>query len=1275
MLHRLIFPVLSALIALFPVLANAQLCQTDVDLNTWTQEGDPATGNWVVNAAGTAVLQTVNVVNFGAKPTFFISPDTFHNVRIEGTLRVYPGLDDDWIGFVFGYQDPVGNTDDYDFWLFDWKKTAQPYLTLNAQEGMALSHFQGTVPPANLWNYVWGHQTDANFEVVDTDYGPGRGWQFNVDYDFTLVYTSTRTTIMIGADTIFDIAGCFERGRFGFYNFSQSDVLYSNFSYSLETNFEALASDVCTGVAAPFQFTDTCFGNANTTANLASWLWDFGDGNTSTALNPSHVYSTFGPKTVRLLVEDVNGCRDTVIQEILVHPAPHPLAAPQDTTICPGDSVLLIPLDTFPITPVSLVWSPGNVPTGLLLVNPTTTSTYTVTATNLCGVSTMSTTVTVVPPIDLTANTADATCADAADGTIQVLPTGGAGGYNFVWTPLLANTATPVGLDTGTYALTLTDAIGCSLDTAFSIAEPLPLTGSLLALTDVDCNGASTGSVTLAAAGGTAAYSFASDGVNFAATPTLQNLSAGPYTFTIQDANGCTFTVNDTIDEPAALLLAVDTQVNPTCSGTANGSVTLAASGGTGTYEFSQNGINFSPNPTFGSLANGNYTFTVRDASGCLSTVSTLVSEPNPLVGTLVSVLDPECAGAADGLISLAASGGTPGYLYSIDGLTFGPSPDFLNLSAGTYSLSVQDQSGCTLVLDTTLTDPPVLTAFLDSVAAIRCFGETNGYIQLGASGGFGLYNFSIDGLAFFESDSFPGLGVGTYELIVRDANGCADTVSTAITEPAELTAVAAVTAPITCTGSGDGALVVAGTGGTGAYTYAWDPVIAQTPNVAGLNGGNYTAVVTDANGCQATASVVLTEPAQLVMVLDSLAAIRCAGENNGYAAFSASGGVGAFTYTWDSGAGPNSPVNAALTPGAHVLTVTDANGCVLTTEPIVINEPLPLALALSQTDASCFNLSDGTALATITGGTEPYDALWQGIPTGTATGLSVGQLPAGTYTVQIADANGCLIEGAVSVAAPPPLLLELADVTDGFCDLANGDALVSASGGNPDYTYTWNTLPPQEGPQATNLPEGTFTVSVTDNLGCTESLDIPVGNAGTPTAAFSTTVGEGDTLLLENALLEFQNESEGAIAWFWDFGTGTAFSNEANPRFSYSDPGTFTIVLTAVDPNNACPDVDSLTFTVIERGKVFMANAFSPNGDGHNDSFFFNGHGITEFECLIFNRWGVEVARLTNFDQGWDGRSNNQTAVPEGVYVYVMKARLNTGERIERGGSITLIR
>ena len=231
-------------------------CSSIIDLNTWTQEGPLASGSWNVNAAGTQLTQNIN-----GWPTFFVSPQDFINVRITGTIRVNTTGDDDLVGFVFGWQ-PIGNTGPnyaVNSLLFDWKQGNQTWNGNVAIEGYHLSQFDNYVTPLNTvagtGTSFWGHVTQPNYTLLASQTGGTQGWADNTNYDFTLLYLSDRTVVEIDGDTIFDITGCFQPGRFGFYNFSQSAVIYSNFAYELIPDFNPVTSDVCLTDSAEFQFT------------------------------------------------------------------------------------------------------------------------------------------------------------------------------------------------------------------------------------------------------------------------------------------------------------------------------------------------------------------------------------------------------------------------------------------------------------------------------------------------------------------------------------------------------------------------------------------------------------------------------------------------------------------------------------------------------------------------------------------------------------------------------------------------------------------------------------------------------------------------------------------------------------------------------------------------------------------------------------------------------------------------------------------------------------
>ncbi|MCF8257068.1 MAG: PKD domain-containing protein [Flavobacteriales bacterium] len=305
---------------------SVPVCLTDVDFNTWQQAGAPANGNWVVQLAGAQVRQTIN-----GNPTFFLTPVDYINVRLKGRMRTTNG-DDDFIGVVFGHKLPLGNSTFYDTYLFDWKQVNQNSNGFLGQEGFALNRIVGNIPntAAALGPTFWGHTNTAEFTVLATDYGPGKGYVRNQFHDIEVLYTTTRAVIIVDSDTIFDIPGCYEPGRFGFYNYSQPDVYYSDFTYELFTNFNLESQRVCTGDSARMVFYEPC-GAFNILSQFDELQWDFGDGTglvvnglTSSNANPAHLYQNAGNYTVRLIALDALGCRDTVYRDIQILPLPQP---------------------------------------------------------------------------------------------------------------------------------------------------------------------------------------------------------------------------------------------------------------------------------------------------------------------------------------------------------------------------------------------------------------------------------------------------------------------------------------------------------------------------------------------------------------------------------------------------------------------------------------------------------------------------------------------------------------------------------------------------------------------------------------------------------------------------------------------------------------------------------------------------------------------------------------------------------------------------------------
>ncbi len=310
------------LLLLTQIQAFAQ-CSSIIDLNGWAEQGPPANGTWNVNAAGTSVTQTIN-----SYPTFFVSPQEFINVRITGTLQT-TGTDDDFIGFAIGYRNPIGGAGSVfpvETWLFDWKRGTQTVNGANILMGQYLSQINGNFDLTIHGPEFWGHQNQNGFNVVASNTGPGTGWAVGTVYNFELTYLSSQLTIAINGDTIFDVPGCYEPGRFGFYNYSQGPTVYSNFAYELIPEFNITAPSVCLGDSAEFQYvSDTCSSSMLTNSVVASWRWDFGDGDTSALASPSHLYGAIGTYNVTLVVTDNFGCPDSVTRQITIVDCPVPV--------------------------------------------------------------------------------------------------------------------------------------------------------------------------------------------------------------------------------------------------------------------------------------------------------------------------------------------------------------------------------------------------------------------------------------------------------------------------------------------------------------------------------------------------------------------------------------------------------------------------------------------------------------------------------------------------------------------------------------------------------------------------------------------------------------------------------------------------------------------------------------------------------------------------------------------------------------------------------------
>lgn len=721
-----------------------------------------------------------------------------------------------------------------------------------------------------------------------------------------------------------------------------------------------------------------------------------------------------------------------------------------------------------------------------------TAGTYTVTVTDNNGCD-KSVSVTIGEPTALavTATKTDVLCNGGNNGTATASVTGGTTPYAYSWnTTPVKTTASATALTSGTYTVTVIDNNGCTSNASITISQPTVLAVSA-SKTDVVCYGGSNGSATVSATGGATPYTYSWNTTPAQSTPTATGLTAGTYTVTVTDNNGCTKNTSVTVTQPSELTATIASVNNVACSGGSNGSATVSVTGGVASYTYSWNTTPAQTAATATGLTAGAYTVTVTDNNGCTDTATAVISQAGSLVVSATKT-DVSCNGGNNGAATASVSGGTTPYTYAWNTNPAQSAATATGLTAGTYTVTVTDNNGCSNTTSVTIAQPAVLAVTV-SKTNVSCNGGNNGTATASVTGGTTPYTYAWNTTPAQSSATATGLVTGTYTVTVTDNKGCTDTASATVTQPTALVVTATKT-DVSCNGGNNGTATVSATGGTAPYTYSWNTTPTQTAATAtGLTAGTYTVTVTDNNGCTGSTSITITQPAALTATTTKTD-VLCNGGNSGKATVSVAGGATPYTYSWNTTPAQNTATATGLIAGTYTVTITDNNGCT-TTASAVVAQPASLGVTASKTDVLCNGGNNGMAVATVTGGTTPYAYSWNTTPvqtTATASGLV-----AGTYTVTVTDNNGCTNNASVTIAQPTALTVNTS-VTNVACSGGNnGTATATVTGGATPYTYSWNTTPVQSAATATGLTAATYTVTITDNNGCVATAGAVISQSG----------------------------------------------------------------------------------------------------------------------------------------------------------------------------------
>jgi len=892
--------------------------------------------------------------------------------------------------------------------------------------------------------------------------------------------------------------------------------------------------------------------------------------------------------------------------------------------------------------------------------------------------------------------TDEITCYSANNGTISVFASGGQNIQYSISNGISTNSQISSifnSVSADTYTISVVDSKGCNASTSLVFTQPDSLYIDSTIFSHIQCFGLNNGSIdNIIAYGGTGAYTFSVNGGNtYSNTAYFNGYSAGSYTVEVFDENNCVAQDLVLIEEPPVLSVNITTSdwnnYQIQCNDDSSGAAFFQISGGVGPYLkrtilngdtisslFSQNVMG---------LVAGAYDFVVEDAFGCLYLESITFNEPSPIQHSFVAD-HVTCEGWSNGSLTDVVSGGvgsplTYHYLWNTGDTTY----SLTNLSTGLYQITVTDENGCISTDQFVINDTAKLVVDIDSSNTfnVTCFDYCDGEIALNVSGGVPnifpngtiSYTFQWNDTLLQTTSTAVGLCVNndtnitTYSCVINDAQGCYVNISVPLTQPEEMNVSATILDEIDCFGNNSGKIKADVTGGNNSYNYQWNNGINTSIN-SNVIAGNYTVVVTDNLGCTDTAEISLVEPSMLSVTI-SESDVTCYGYDDGEITAYASGGTPepgippTYSYLWDDPLAQTTQTATSLSPNIYTVTVTDANGCTVTSQTVNISGPTnSLVVNADSTDETCL-LNDGSAEVFALGGIPGYTYSWTGPEGYTNSNASISNLSPGFYNVIVIDANGCEITTSTIVNAVTEILLpgnvSVLDTT--ICLGSTIDLNVQQK---PGLFYTWDdgstiankTVSPVD-------PINNYYLSVIDP-NCPEPYSV---QAIVRVSYVENSIESTSSIVVgNNPVIKLGDEINLSSENMFDEYTWSNGSSSDNIDVQPNKSSWYTLTV----DSSGCLGIDSI-YVVLG---VIPYDAITPNGDQMNDSWqILDIENYPAAIVKIFNRWGEVVYETSGGSSynAWDGKYKEKD-LPVGTYYYVID--LNNNEDPQTG-PITIIR
>ncbi len=687
-------------------------------------------------------------------------------------------------------------------------------------------------------------------------------------------------------------------------------------------------------------------------------------------------------------------------------------------------------------------------------------------------------------------------------------------------------------------------------------------------------------------------------------------------------------------------------------------------------------------------LEAGNYILKIEDKGGFSITEELKITQPDVLSITKDIEKNISCFQGNDGEIDVTVDGGTLPYAYNwstVDGSGIVPNAENQNtLTAGTYALEIVDKNNCIITANFILSEPEGLKIETVSKKDILCFSDATGEIEIKVSGGTKIetslgifdyiYNWSGPNGFTSTSKNINNLIAGTYTAAVTDNLGCTSYASIIINQSTEII-INYTKIDVTCYGETNGAIDVNVTGGKEPYQISWSN-LSNGFSLSNLSADTYIATITDGNNCVKQVSIIVEQP---IFFMDPVVKpISCNGENDGAIDLNLTGGIAPFSVIWSDDASAGIQRNN-LSPGTYTVKIVDNDvyQCPIE-QTFIFTDPPAMGISTTVIDAiDCDVVNSGSIDLEISGGSKPYSFLWN---TNEIT-EDLENIPPGDYSVEITDANGCSVSRQFNVFRQEPITISLEELTITDCDLktVSKQNIANVIGGYLPYTYSWSdgVVSGTDDRIMTTMQTGSYILTITDSKGCVKSksflVDIPIiGDTDFRYSAFA--LSTYDLLSIEDPI-QFTNLSTGDFTNVkWDFGDGTPTSKEENPIHTYDQIGTFKVILT-VEFSAGCSEVFERTINITQGYSLIHPTAFTPNGDGYNETMRPSFVGFIDLKMTIYNTWGTVVYSEEGLNlKGWNGFIGDKPA-ENGNYIMVVNGVTFYKKDISKSSPVTLLK